>query len=118
MRIRITVARVTGLQRAGVLSLGVAEGGYCFRSCPVSRLSLKSICRGVSMTVSRFVLVDFRYTSDPLGHVRLYEAGNTYDMPPALAHAAAKRDLVAAQRPVDWEPPSILRPPEVLTEAE
>ena len=39
-------------------------------------------------------------------------------MPPALAHAAAKRDLVAAQRPVDWEPPSILSPPEVLTEAE
>jgi hypothetical protein len=109
---------VTGLQRAGVLSLGVAGGGYCFRSCPVSRLSLKSICRGVGMTVSRFVLVDFRYTSDPLGHIRLYEAGNTYDMPPALAHAAAKRDLVAAQRPVDWEPPSILRPPEVLTEAE
>jgi hypothetical protein len=48
------------------------------------------------MTVSRFVLVDFRYTSDPLGHIRLYEAGNTYDMPPTLAHAAAKRDLVAA----------------------
>jgi hypothetical protein len=70
------------------------------------------------MTVSRFVLVDFRYTSDPLGHLRLYEAGNIYDMPPALAHAAAKRDLVAAQRPVDWEPPSILRQPEVLTEAE
>ena len=70
------------------------------------------------MTVSRFVLVDFRYTSDALGHIRLYEAGNTYDMPPTLAHAAAKRDLVAAQRPVDWEPPSILRPPEVLTEAE
>jgi hypothetical protein len=38
--------------------------------------------------------------------------------PPTLAHAAAKRDLVAAQRPGDWEPPSILRPPEVLTEAE
>ena len=70
------------------------------------------------MTVSRFVLVDFRYTSDPLGHLRLYEAGNIYDMPPALAHAAAKRDLVAAQRPVDWEPPSILRQPEVLAEAE
>ena len=82
MRIRITVARVTGLQRAGVLSLGVAEGGYCFRSCPVSRLSLKSICRGVSMTVSRFVLDDFRYTSDPLGHIRLYEAGNIYDNAP------------------------------------
>jgi hypothetical protein len=70
------------------------------------------------MTVSRFVLVDFRYTSDSLGHIRLYEAGNTYDMPPAMAHAAAKRDLVAAQRPVDWERPSILRQPEVLTEAE
>jgi hypothetical protein len=27
---------------------------------------VKSICRGVRMTVSRFVLVDFRYTSDPL----------------------------------------------------
>jgi hypothetical protein len=39
-------------------------------------------------------------------------------MPRALAHAAAKRELVAAKRPVDWEPPSILRPPEVLTEAE
>ena len=42
----------------------------------------------------------------------------TYDMPWALAHAAAKRDLVAVQRPVGWEPPSILRSPEVLTEAE
>ena len=39
-------------------------------------------------------------------------------MPRAPAHAAAKRDLVAAEQPVDWEPPSILRPPEVLTEAE
>jgi hypothetical protein len=43
------------------------------------------------MTVSRFVLVDFRTTSDVVGHVRLYEAGNTYDMPRALAHADAKR---------------------------
>ena len=57
------------------------------------------IYRGVSMTVSRFVLVDFRYTSDPLGHIRLYEAGNTYDMPPALAHAAAKRDFVRHSAP-------------------
>ena len=70
------------------------------------------------MTVSRFVLVDFRTTSDVVGHVRLYEAGNTYGLPRALAHAAAKRDLVAVPRPVDWDPPSILRPPEVLTEAE
>jgi hypothetical protein len=70
------------------------------------------------MTERRFVLVDFRYTNDVVGHIRLYEAGNTYDMPRALAHAAAKRDLVAMKRPVDWEPPSIPRAPEVLTEAE
>jgi hypothetical protein len=53
-----------------------------------------------------------------LGHIRLYEAGNTYDMPRALAHAAAKRELVAVEQPADWTPPSILRPPEVLTESE
>jgi hypothetical protein len=46
------------------------------------------------------------------------EAGNTYDMPRALAHAAAKRELVAVQQPADWTLPSILRPPEVLTESE
>ena len=39
-------------------------------------------------------------------------------MPRALAHAAAKRELIAVGQPVDWTPPSILRPPEVLTEAE
>jgi hypothetical protein len=68
----------------------------------------------VSMTERRFVLVDFRYTSDVVGHIRLYEAGNTYD----LAHAAARRELVAVEQPVHWEPPSIFRPPEVLTESE
>jgi hypothetical protein len=36
---------------------------------------------------------------DVVGHIRLYEAGNTYDMPRALAHAAAKRELVAVQQP-------------------
>jgi hypothetical protein len=36
------------------------------------------------MTQRRFVLVDLRYTSDVVGHIRLYEAGNTYDMPRAL----------------------------------
>ena len=66
------------------------------------------------MTVSRFVLV----ASDAVGHIRLYEAGNVCDMPWALAHAAAKHELVAVERPVDWEPPSIPTPPEVLTEAE
>ena len=33
-------------------------------------------------------------------------------------HAAAKRELVAVERPIGWEPPSIVRPPEVLTESE
>jgi hypothetical protein len=47
------------------------------------------------MTERRFVLVDFSYASDVMGHVRFYEAGNTYDMPRALAHAAAKRELGA-----------------------
>jgi hypothetical protein len=70
------------------------------------------------MTVRRFVLVDFRYTTDVVGHVRLYEAGSTYDMPRALAHAAAKRELIGIERPVNWEPPSIFRLPEVLTESE
>jgi hypothetical protein len=70
------------------------------------------------MTERRFVLVDFRYTNDVMGHVRFYEAGNTHDMPRALDHAAAKRELVAIERPIDWEPPSILRSPEVLTESE
>ena len=46
-----------------------------------------------TMTVRRFVLVDFRYASDVVGHIRLYEAGNTYDMLRALAHAAVKREL-------------------------
>jgi hypothetical protein len=70
------------------------------------------------MTERRFVLVDFRYTTDVVGHVRLYEAGNAYDLPRTLAHAAAKRNLVALEQPLDWEVPSILRPPEVLTETE
>ena len=37
-----------------------------------------------SMTERRFVLVDFTYASDVAEHIRLYEAGNTYDMPRAL----------------------------------
>jgi len=35
-----------------------------------------------------------------------------------LAHAAAKRELVAVEKPADWTPPSIPGPPEVLTESE
>ena len=70
------------------------------------------------MTERMFVLVDFRYTSDVVGNIRLYEAGKSYDMPRALAHAAAMRELVALEQPVDWTPPSILRLPEVVTESE
>ena len=39
-------------------------------------------------------------------------------MRPAVAHAAAKRDLVARHKPTNWTAPSILTPPEVLTEIE
>jgi hypothetical protein len=47
-----------------------------------------------------------------MGHVRVYEAGLTYDMRQALAHAAAKREFVTKRRPADWAPPSILKTPE------
>ena len=41
------------------------------------------------MTERRFVLVDFRYSNDAMGYVRLYEAGLRYDMRPVLAQEAA-----------------------------
>jgi hypothetical protein len=69
------------------------------------------------MSERRFVLADFTHMNS-LGHLRLYEAGRTYRMPAALAHAASKRELVASQRPPNWTPPSILRSPAVLTEFE
>ncbi|MGC1981749.1 MAG: hypothetical protein WA711_13615, partial [Pseudolabrys sp.] len=52
------------------------------------------------------------------GRLCLHEAGRTYTLPRAVAHAATKRQLVAKQRPPHWTPPSILRPPEALSEAE
>jgi hypothetical protein len=52
------------------------------------------------------------------GCLSLYEASETYTMPRAVAHAAAKRGLVARARPPDWSPPSILKPPEFLTQAD
>jgi hypothetical protein len=69
------------------------------------------------MSERRFVLVDFTHMSR-VGHLRLYEAGRTYALSRAVAHAATKRELVAKQRPAGWMPPSIFRLPEVLTEAE
>ena len=69
------------------------------------------------MSERRFALVDFTYRGKT-GRLRLYEAGHTYPLPRAVAHAATKRELVAKQRPPHWTPPSIFRPPEVLTEVE
>ena len=69
------------------------------------------------MPERRFALVDFTYTGKT-GRARLHEAGHTYALPRALAYAATKRELVAKQRPPHWTPPSIFRPPEVLTEVE
>ena len=64
----------------------------------------------------RFVLADF---TCPIGRgLRLYEAGRSYPMPPAVAHAAAKRDLVAHCKPPHWTPPSLFKTPEVLTAME
>lgn len=69
------------------------------------------------MTERRFILVDFTHMSRE-GCLRLYEAGRVYAMPRAIAHAAAKRELVAKERPLHWTPPRMFRPPEALTEAE
>jgi hypothetical protein len=66
------------------------------------------------MSERRFVLVDFTHRGKA-GRLPLYEAGHTYALPRAVAHAATKRELVAKQRPPHWAPPSILQPPEVLT---
>jgi hypothetical protein len=69
------------------------------------------------MPERRFALVDFTYRSRT-GRLRLYEAGHTYSLPLAVAHAATKRAFVAKQRPPHWTPPSMFRSPEALTEAE
>jgi len=46
------------------------------------------------MAERRFALVDFTYTGKT-GRARLHEAGHTYALPRAVAHAATKRELVA-----------------------
>ena len=48
------------------------------------------------MSERRFVLIDFTYMNRA-GCLRLYEAGHTYALPQAVAHAATKRELVAKQ---------------------
>ena len=69
------------------------------------------------MSERRFVLVDFAHRTKT-GRLRPYEAGHTYSLARAVAHAATKRELVAKQRPSRWTPPSIFWPPEALSEAE
>jgi hypothetical protein len=69
------------------------------------------------MSERRFVLVDVTHMSR-VGYLRLYEAGHTYALSRAVAHAATKRGLIAKHRPPHWTPPSMFRQPEVLTEAE
>jgi len=60
------------------------------------------------MSERKFVLVDFTHMSRA-GCLRLYEAGHTYALPRAIAHAATKRELVAMQRPAGWTPPGMFR---------
>jgi hypothetical protein len=69
------------------------------------------------MSERRFALVDFTHMSRA-GCLQLYEAGHTYALTRAVAHAATKHELVAKQRPPHWTPPSMFRLPETLTEAE
>ena len=69
------------------------------------------------MSERRFALVDVTHMSRARC-LRLYEAGHTYTLPRAIAHAATKRGLVATHRPAGWTPPSMFRQPEALTEAE
>jgi hypothetical protein len=69
------------------------------------------------MSERRFVLVDFTHMNRA-GCLRLYEAGHTYVLPRAIAHAATTRELVAKQRPPSWVPPNMFQLPKILTEAE
>jgi hypothetical protein len=69
------------------------------------------------MSERRFALVDFTHMNRA-GCLRLYEAGHTYALSRAIAHAASKRELVAKQRPSGWTPPGMFRQPEVLAGAE
>ena len=69
------------------------------------------------MPEHRFILADF-IAPTPAGRPRVYEAGRSYPMPPAVAHAAVKRDLVARYKPPAWHSPSILAAPVALTAVE
>ena len=65
----------------------------------------------------RFVLADFTFL-DAAGRRHVYEAGQFYSMPLAIARAAARRDLVSDHKPPHWTRPGITTPAAILTEAE
>jgi hypothetical protein len=69
------------------------------------------------MSERQFVLADFTHM-DRAGVLRLYEAGHTFALSRAIAHAATKRALVAKKRPAGWMPPNMFLFPKVLTEAD
>ena len=69
------------------------------------------------MSERRFVLVDFKHMNRA-GSLRLYEAGQTYALSRAIAHAAPKRELVAKRPSPGSVPPNMFQLPKVLTEAE
>ena len=50
------------------------------------------------MSERRFVLVNFTHMNR-VDYLRLYEAGHTYTLPRAVAHAASKRGLIASSGP-------------------
>ena len=68
-------------------------------------------------TEYRFVLTDFRCIGDG-GAPRLYEAGRSFPMPPAVAHAAEERGLVTKAKPPHWTPPSLFKRAATLSAAE
>ena len=65
----------------------------------------------------RFVLADFNWLGQD-GRLHAYEAGKHYLMLATVAHAAAKRGLIAKGKSPRWRRPSILTPPEVVSEIE
>jgi hypothetical protein len=85
------------------------------RSCSIM---VRSILREAEHVRTPICPCRFHAHGDREGGLRLYEAGRTYALSRAIAHAASKRELVAKQRPADWMPPNIFQFPRVLTAAE
>ena len=69
------------------------------------------------MSERRFVLVDSTHMSR-VACLRLYEAGHTYTLPRAIAHATSKRESRREAAAGGVDAAGMFRSPEVLTEAE